>query len=76
VKEVEKEELKDYLNSYIKRIENRIAASVPITENPGTYTISKGTAKKSAVVFAAALMISVFAAFLLEGLKKSQVQAS
>lgn len=76
VKEVEKEELKDYLNSYAKRIENRIAVSVPVTENPGTYAVSKGTVKKSAIVFAVALMMSVFVAFLLEGLKKSQAQAS
>jgi uncharacterized protein involved in exopolysaccharide biosynthesis len=76
VKEVEKEELKDYLSSYAKRIENRIAASVPVTENPGTYAVSKGTVKKSAIVFAVALMMSVFVAFLLEGLKKSQAQAS
>ncbi len=76
VKEVEKEELKDYLSSYTKRIENRIAASVPVTENPGTYAVSKGTAKKSVIVFVAALMMSVFVAFLLEGLKKSQAQAS
>ena len=76
VKEVEKEELKDYLSSYAKRIENRIAASIPVTENPGTYAVSKGTAKKSAIVFVIALMISVFAAFLLEGLKKSHAQAS
>lgn len=72
----EAEELKDYLSSYIKRIENRIAASVPVTENPGTYAVSKGTAKKSAIVFAVALMMSVFVALLLEGLKKSQAQAS
>ncbi len=76
VKEVEKEELKDYLSSYAKRIENRIAASVPVTENPGTYAVSKGTVKKSAVVFAVALMMSIFVAFLLEGLKKSQAQTS
>ncbi len=76
VKEVEKEELKDYLSSYAKRIENRIAASVPVIENPGTYAVSKGTVKKSAIVFAVALMMSVFVAFLLEGLKKSQAQAS
>jgi len=76
VKEVEKDELKDYLSSYAKRIENRIAASVPVTENPGTYAVSKGTVKKSAIVFVVALMISIFAAFLLEGIKKSQAQAS
>ena len=70
------EELKDYLASYIKRIENRISASVPITENPKISLVAKGTVKKSAIVFAIALMMSVLASFLLEGLKKSQTQAS
>lgn len=76
VKEIEKEELKDYLSSYIKRIENRIATSTPVIENPSIYTISKGTVKKSAIVFVIASMISVFASFLLEGLKKNQSQTS
>jgi len=70
------EELKDYLASYIKRIENRISASVPITENPKISLVARGTTKKIAIVFAIALMLSVFAVFLLEGLKKSQAQAS
>jgi hypothetical protein len=69
-------ELKDYLASYIKRIENRISASSPVSENPKISSIAKGTAKKSTIVFAIALMISVFAAFLLEGLKKSQARTS
>jgi hypothetical protein len=68
--------LKDYLASYIKRIENRISVSAPVTENPKISSIAKGTTKKSAIVFAIALMISVFASFLLEGLKKSQAQTS
>jgi CHASE3 domain sensor protein len=67
--------LKDYLNSYIKKIENRISASAPVTEKPKVYAVSKGTAKKTAIVFAVCLMISVFAAFLSEGLQKSQTQA-
>ncbi len=76
VEEVKEEELKDCLNSYIKRVENRIAASIPVTENPSIYALSKGTVKKCAIVFAIALISSVFTAFLLEGLKKSQAQAS
>ena len=72
----EAEELKDYLASYIKRIENRISVSVPISENPKISSISKGIKKKAVVVFAVALMISVFASFLLEGLKKSQARVS
>ena len=71
-KKIEKEELKNYLNSYIKKIENRIAVNIPVIENPKVYPVAKGTVKKSAIVFAIALMISVFAAFLLVGLKKSK----
>ena len=57
-------------------MENRISASAPVTEKPNVWAVSKGTAKKSAIVFAIALMLSMFAAFLLEGLKKSQAQTS
>ena len=76
VNNYESKELKSYLNSYIKRIENRISASAPVTEKPNVWVVSKGTAKKSAIVFVIALMISVFAAFLLEGIQKSQAQTS
>ena len=69
-------ELKSYLNSYIKRIENRISASAPVTGKPSISAVAKGTAKKSGIVLAISLMISIFAAFLLEGLKKSQAQTS
>jgi len=71
----ESKELKDYLSSLIKKIENRISASVPITERPKIYAVSKGTVKKSAIVFVASLMISIFAAFLCEGIQKSQIPA-
>ncbi|MCK5614935.1 hypothetical protein KAR91_74420, partial [Candidatus Pacearchaeota archaeon] len=70
-KELEKEELKDYVGSYAKNIENRIASGKAVIENPSIYALPKGTARKSGIVFVVALMLSVFAAFLLEGLKKS-----
>ena len=69
-------ELKSYLSSYIKKIENRISASAPVTGKPSVSAVAKGTAKKSGIVLAISLMISVFAAFLLEGIQKSQAQAS
>jgi hypothetical protein len=72
----ESKELKDYLSSLIKKIDNRISAGVPITERPRIYAVSKGTVKKSAIVFAISLMISIFAAFLCEGIRKSQIPAS
>ncbi|MCH8120363.1 MAG: hypothetical protein IIC00_11625 [Planctomycetes bacterium] len=70
------QQLLDYLKAYIKRIENKIANVIPLVERPKVYPLAKGTVKKSAIVFVVALMISVFAAFLLEGLKKSQAQTS
>ncbi|HUT28428.1 MAG TPA: hypothetical protein VMX13_01450 [Sedimentisphaerales bacterium] len=67
----EAKELKDYMSSYAKQIENRMSAGVPVTEEPKVYPVPKGTAKKSAIVLLVCLMISVFAAFLIEGLQKS-----
>jgi len=72
VNSYESKELKSYLNSYIKRIENRISASAPVTGKPSVSAVAKGTAKKSGIVLAISLMISIFAAFLLEGIQKSQ----
>jgi len=70
------DEIKDYLASYIKKIENRISASTPVSQTPKISSIAKGTVKKSAIVFVIALMMSVFVSFLLEGLKKSQSRVS
>jgi hypothetical protein len=66
--------LKGYLNSHIRRIKNRISVSAPVSENPKISSIAKGTAKKSTIVFAIALMISVFAPFLLEGFKQNKMR--
>ena len=71
VVKIEKQELKDYLASYIKKIENSISASIPVSKTPKTVSILKGTVKKSCIVFAIALVMSVFASFLREGLKKT-----
>ncbi len=70
------QQLLDYLKAYIKRIENKIANVIPLVEKPKVYPVAKGTVKKSAIVFVIALMMSVFASFLLEGLKKAKAQAS
>ena len=65
------ENLNDYLSSYIKRIENRISSGATVTQEPKVYPVAKGTVRKSVIVFAAALMCSVFASFLLEGIQKA-----
>ena len=75
-KDVEQQELKDYLNSYVKGVENRIAVSVPIIKDPRVYAVAKGTVKKTLMVFVVLLMLTAFVAFLLEGLEKSQARAS
>lgn len=67
--ETEKPELKDFLNSYAKEIENRISASEPVSSTPRVYPIARGSIKKILLVLMAATLVSVFASFLLEGKK-------
>jgi hypothetical protein len=68
-------QITDYLNAYIKRIENKMANTVPLVEKPKVYPVAKGMVKKSGIVFVAAFMLSVFVAFLLEGLTKNRSQS-
>ena len=72
VKDYKDKELVDYLDAYIKKIENKIASVVPIIKTPKVYPIAKGTVRKSGIVFAISLVISTFAAFLLEGSKEGK----
>jgi hypothetical protein len=74
--EYEDEELIGYLNAYIKKIENTISTNIPIIEEPKICLIPKGSVNKPVIVFAVLLMITTFAAFLLEAVQKSQAQAS
>jgi hypothetical protein len=70
------QELLDYLKAYIKRIENKVASVIPLVEKPKVYAISKGTAKKSGIVFVVSLMVSIFAAFLQGYLEKNKARSS
>jgi len=70
----EDKELIDYLNAYIKKIENMISINTPVVENPRISSIDKSARKKSTVVFAVLLMITTLTAFLLEGIQKRLVQ--
>jgi hypothetical protein len=74
--EYEDKESADYLNAYIKRTENVMSANSPVIEEPSVYPVPKGTVKKSEVVFAALLMITMFAAFLIEAVQKKRIPAS
>ena len=64
----------DYLSAYIKRVENKVTINMPITEKPQICPIAKGTVKKTGIVFVIAFMLSVFTAFLREGLQKRKVR--
>jgi hypothetical protein len=75
VGEYEKPELKDYLASYIKKIENRISVGIPVSKNPRVYPVAKGIVKKTSFIFAIALLMSIFASFLLEGIKNKKRQS-
>ena len=75
ISETEKQELKDHLASYIKKIENRISVSNPISANPKISPIAKGTVRKSGLMFMLALMAAVFVSLISEGLKNKQAQA-
>ena len=72
----DEQQLQDYLKAYIKRTENKMANAKTLIEKPKVYSVAKGTAKKSVVVFLAAMMMSVFVSFLLEGFKKRKALAS
>ena len=62
-------QIQDYLKAYIKKTDNKIASTLPLVEKPKIYPLAKGTVKKGAIAFAIALMISIFACFVSEGLK-------
>jgi hypothetical protein len=68
----ETEAVNGYLDAYIKKLENRILSRVPVAETPKTYFVGKGTVKKTGIVFAVSLMVSIFAAFMWSGVRSRQ----
>jgi len=70
------QEVADYLKSYIKKVENTMSSITLITENPEVYQVPKVMLRTSAIVFVIPLMISIFAAVLLEGIQRIQAQTS
>jgi len=66
----ENEGLKGSLGCYIKQIENRISASVPITLEPNIERASGGYAKVAGVTFVLSLMVFMFVSFLAEAFAK------
>lgn len=66
----------DYLKAYVKNIEIKMSNNMPITEKPKVYVVARDTKKKASVVFAIALILSVFTAFLLEGLENRKMKVA
>jgi hypothetical protein len=60
---------RNYLDAYINNIENRMAATVAI-RSTDVLVIPKAAARKAAIVFVMALMITIFAAFIAEGARR------
>jgi len=46
-------------------VNNEPQKELPISKEPQVYSVTKGTAKKSGIVFVIAFMIAVFVTFLL-----------
>jgi hypothetical protein len=76
VNDHEDKELADYLNAYIKRIENTASTNIPVVEKPNVHLVPKNIVKKITVLFAALLLIMTLAAFLLEAVKEKRAPAS
>ena len=69
----EEEELADYLNAYIRKIENVISTNTPVVEKPSVNPVPKASAKKrSMIVFVLLLVMTAFGAFVLEAVQKHQ----
>jgi hypothetical protein len=70
VNDYKDKQLIDYLNAYIRTVENIIAVNTPLVKNPNVYTGSKGVVKKTLIAFAAFLIIAMVIALVVEGSPK------
>lgn len=59
----EKPQLKDYLSSYARTIENKISASKSVSERSKIISLNQGIAKKLSFVFSACLALSMLISF-------------
>jgi hypothetical protein len=70
--EYQDNDILDYLSAYIKYVENKMDAFTPLIEKPKTYILSREPVKTIGFVLIIAFFLSVFAAFVREGLEKSR----
>jgi len=67
--------VQDHLRAYIKRIENTMTTAIPLMDSPMVYALEKGVLKKTALVLVVAFILSLFGAFLREGLQQRKLSA-
>lgn len=72
----EKQEIQDYLSSYKKTVMNSTLSGRPVSESPRIEAVSKGLVRKTDVAFGIALVASVFAAFMIEGVRRQRLAVS
>lgn len=73
-KQTEEPEIRDYLNAFVKNIENRISLRIPVVDAPEIYIIPKGIIRKTLLTLVSALAFFLVAAFLIEGVKRNREQ--
>jgi hypothetical protein len=66
----ERQEMNDYLAAYIKRIENDLAARIPVTASPPLQTVGRGISNKMAVICVICSVLSMSAVFVWNGLRQ------
>jgi hypothetical protein len=59
-------DLRDYLQSYARRIKNRVSVNKPVTETPAIYKVPKSLKRKCLYLFAGLLIMSTFASIFIE----------
>jgi len=69
----EMQHVRDYLAAYLKRVENEMAAVVPVVDKPAIHAVARGIVKRTGLVFAVACLLSIFGAFMGEGLRRKRL---
>jgi len=75
VDEYEEEDLKDYLHSYARFIDVRLAGHRPAVADPHVWPVPWTGYRLAAIVFGAMLLLSVIVVFMWEGVRRGQAAA-
>jgi len=69
----EMQHVRDSLAAYVKHIENEMAAVVPVVDKPAVHAVARRMVIRTGLVFAIACLLSIFAAFMGEGLRRKRL---